>query len=148
MHNQVDVQHPRVEKLPNQTVSRSKKTPLPRGQNNTSVVGIAKDTPALRVQSNSGPHIIPNDDEVYTSLPPPKLHPISFPTPKGGPFYIPPEEDEISPLHHYPTRNQKEHQANFLATVNRANVNLLFCHTPTHDNHQPLANVVVDEDTG
>eukprot|EP00957_Ditylum_brightwellii_P104247 7940679-Ditylum_brightwellii.AAC.2 len=141
-----------MEKLPNQTVSQCKNispiTPLLRVQNSTPVQRVNKDTLGLRVQRNNGPHIIPDDDDIYTSLPPLKLHPISIPAPKGGPFYIPPEDDEISPVHCYPTRNQKEHQANFSATVNRANVNLLFCHTPTYANHQPLANEVIDEDIG
>eukprot|EP00957_Ditylum_brightwellii_P134407 10247025-Ditylum_brightwellii.AAC.1 len=61
------------------------------------------------------------DDDSETKLPIPSPHPISVPTPKGGSFYIQPEEDDIRQGHRYPTRNRSEHKAIFLATVNRAN---------------------------
>eukprot|EP00957_Ditylum_brightwellii_P113325 8641477-Ditylum_brightwellii.AAC.1 len=115
------MQLPRVEKPPNQAVSQTENTPLPRVPTSTPVAKATKDTSSLRVQRNSGPHIIPLDDESYSNLPPMKLHPISVLNPKGGLFYIPPEEEEISPVHCYPTRNRSEHWANFLATVNKAN---------------------------
>eukprot|EP00957_Ditylum_brightwellii_P091176 6941671-Ditylum_brightwellii.AAC.1 len=61
-HNKVNVKHPRVEKLPKQTVSHSKNTPqitsLPRVQNNTPVLVVKKDTPGPRMQRNNGPHIV------------------------------------------------------------------------------------------
>eukprot|EP00957_Ditylum_brightwellii_P110214 8406803-Ditylum_brightwellii.AAC.1 len=147
-HNKDDVQLPRVEKPPNQAVSQTENAPLLMVPTGTPVAKATNDTSSPRVQKNSGPHIIPLDDDSYGNLPPPKPHPISVPTPKGCSFYIPPEEDEISPVHHYSTRNRSKHQVNFLATVNEANINLLFFYTPKYYNHQPLATAVVDEDTG
>eukprot|EP00957_Ditylum_brightwellii_P095332 7261579-Ditylum_brightwellii.AAC.1 len=87
-HNKDDVQLPRMETPQNQAVSQKKITPLLMVPNSTPVARATKDTSSLRVQSNSVPHIIPSDDDIYTNLPPPKLHPISVPTPKGGSFYI------------------------------------------------------------
>eukprot|EP00957_Ditylum_brightwellii_P022968 1733739-Ditylum_brightwellii.AAC.1 len=53
------------------------------------------------------------DEDSEAKLPLPRPHPFSVPTPKGGSFYIPPEEDGISQGHRYPTRNRNEHRANF-----------------------------------
>eukprot|EP00957_Ditylum_brightwellii_P054014 4091536-Ditylum_brightwellii.AAC.1 len=64
------------------------------------------------------------DDDSETKLPLPQPHPILVLTPKGGSFYIPPEEDGIRQGHRYPTKYRSEHRANFLATVNRASAQL------------------------
>eukprot|EP00957_Ditylum_brightwellii_P132867 10131985-Ditylum_brightwellii.AAC.1 len=69
-------------------------------------------TPSPRVSRHNKPHAIPVDGYSVTKLPLPRLHPISILTPKGGPFYIPPEEDYICQGHRYPTRNRSKHRAN------------------------------------
>eukprot|EP00957_Ditylum_brightwellii_P065146 4941351-Ditylum_brightwellii.AAC.1 len=93
-------QSPRVKTLTKQAVGHNKNQP-----HNMPLARVQKSTPLPRLQKNNMPHLIPNDDNYYGNLPPPKLHPITIPTPKGGQFYIPPEDDDISPIHWYPTRN-------------------------------------------
>eukprot|EP00957_Ditylum_brightwellii_P087846 6690081-Ditylum_brightwellii.AAC.2 len=75
--------------MPKQTKAHSQNqphiAPLPRVQ---------KSTPLLRVHRDNRPHLIPTDDDMHGNLPPPNPHPISIPTPKVDPFYIPLEEDD------------------------------------------------------
>eukprot|EP00957_Ditylum_brightwellii_P030962 2345914-Ditylum_brightwellii.AAC.1 len=98
-HNKDYVQLPRVVRSPNQAGSQTENTPLSRVLTGPQVAKTTNNTSSQRVQKNNGPHIIPLEDDRYGNVPPPKLPPISVPTPKGGSFYIPPEEDEISPGH-------------------------------------------------
>eukprot|EP00957_Ditylum_brightwellii_P067274 5105215-Ditylum_brightwellii.AAC.1 len=56
---------------------KKENTPLLRVPTGTPVAKATNDTSSLRVQRNSGPHIIPLDDGSYSNLPPPKPHPIS-----------------------------------------------------------------------
>eukprot|EP00957_Ditylum_brightwellii_P021215 1599088-Ditylum_brightwellii.AAC.1 len=62
-HNKDDVQLLRVEKPPNQAVSQTENIPLPRVPTSTPVVKATSNTSSPRVQRNSGPHIIPLDDD-------------------------------------------------------------------------------------
>eukprot|EP00957_Ditylum_brightwellii_P192425 14649720-Ditylum_brightwellii.AAC.1 len=94
-------QPPRVETMLKQAVACSKTQP-----HITPLLRVQKSTLLLRVHRNNGPHTIPTDDDMHGNLPLPDPHPISIPTPKGGPFYIPPEDDDIGPIHWYSTRNQ------------------------------------------
>ena len=108
-HPNKSVPPPRVINNPPQSAQLEKGTPLPRVQPNQLIAT----SPSPRVRHHNKPHVIPMDEDSEAKLPLPRPHPISVPTPKGGSFYIPPEEDDISQGHRYPTRNRGEHRANF-----------------------------------
>eukprot|EP00957_Ditylum_brightwellii_P126169 9618666-Ditylum_brightwellii.AAC.1 len=99
-HGNDGEQPPRVEKLSIQAVACGKNKP-----HITPLLRVQKSTPLPRAHKNNGPYLIPNDDNMHGNLSPPHPHPISIPTPKGGPFYTPPEDDDIGSVHQYSTRN-------------------------------------------
>eukprot|EP00957_Ditylum_brightwellii_P211140 15365803-Ditylum_brightwellii.AAC.1 len=92
----------RAEAAPKQIVSQQKKQ--------------TQSKPLPRVEQAYILHLILDDD--HGILPPPKPHPITVPTPKDGPFYIPLEDYSVSPMHCYPTRSNQDQHAIFLATIN------------------------------
>eukprot|EP00957_Ditylum_brightwellii_P200143 15258046-Ditylum_brightwellii.AAC.1 len=108
-----NVPPPRLMGKPVQSARIKKITPLPRVQTSPPISKPTMSTPSARVKRHNRPHVFPCDDDSICNLPPPRLHPISVPTPKGGSFYIPPDEDDISQGHRYPTRNRNEYRANF-----------------------------------
>eukprot|EP00957_Ditylum_brightwellii_P151594 11544632-Ditylum_brightwellii.AAC.1 len=71
-------------------------SPIQRVQTSPTISKPTIPTPSPRVQRNKGPNLIPFEDDNVGHHPPPKPHPISVPTPKGGSFYTPPEEGDIS----------------------------------------------------
>eukprot|EP00957_Ditylum_brightwellii_P021707 1637392-Ditylum_brightwellii.AAC.1 len=77
---------------PIQSATSKKITPLWRLQTSPQISKPTIPMLSPRVNRHKMPNVIPFDEDNLGHLPPPKPHLILVPTPKGGSFYIPPEE--------------------------------------------------------